>query len=70
VLKDHVLQIFNREEEKEEVRLEAAYGSDNAVDKDTKRSVTGFVIFIMGAQFHGDQKGRGMRLYQIMDMIW
>jgi hypothetical protein len=48
VTKDHNIQIFTIEKEKR-VKLEVYCDSDYAMDKETIRSVTGYVIFMDGS---------------------
>jgi hypothetical protein len=57
VTKDHVIQIFNTEKEKR-VKLEVYCDSDYAVDKETRRSVTGYVIFMDGSPISWRSKGQ------------
>jgi hypothetical protein len=48
VTKDHVIHIFNTEKQKR-VTLEVFCDSDYAMDKETRRIVTGYVIFMDGS---------------------
>jgi hypothetical protein len=57
VTKDHVTQIFNTEKEKR-VKLEVYSDSDYAVDKETRKSVTGYVIFMDGSPISWRSKGQ------------
>jgi hypothetical protein len=57
VTKDHVIQNFNTEKEKR-VKLEVYCESDYVVDKETRRSVTGYVIFMDGSSISWRSKGQ------------
>jgi hypothetical protein len=56
--KNHVLQIFNQKKGSEMVKLELFSDSDYAVDKETTRSVTGYVVFMDGAPISWRSKGQ------------
>jgi hypothetical protein len=57
VTKDHVTQIFNTEKEKR-VKLEVYSDSYYTEDKETRRSVTGYVIFMDGGPISWRSKGQ------------
>jgi hypothetical protein len=56
--KNHVLQVFNKTVGGGAVVLEAFSDSDYAVDKETRRSVTGYVIFLDGSPDYWRSKGQ------------